>query len=63
MTMRVLPGRVPRSARAWTAGSSARGDQQLRADGDLSYVQFQLLARLSEAEGSLTMTELADGVV
>ncbi|MFD3456372.1 MarR family winged helix-turn-helix transcriptional regulator [Streptomyces sp. NPDC058691] len=38
-------------------------DQQLRAEGDLSYVQFQLLARLSDAEGSLTMTELADGVV
>jgi DNA-binding MarR family transcriptional regulator len=38
-------------------------DQQLRAEGDLSYIQFQLLARLSEAEGALTMTELADGVV
>ena len=38
-------------------------DQQLRAEGDLSYVQFQLLARLADAHGSLTMTQLADGVV
>jgi len=37
-------------------------EQQLHADGDLSYVQFQLLARLN-ARGPLTMTELADGVV
>ena len=36
---------------------------QLRADADLSWVQFQLLARLSDADGSLTMTDLADGVV
>jgi len=38
-------------------------EQQLRAEGDLSYVQFQLLARLADAQGQLTMTELADGVV
>jgi DNA-binding MarR family transcriptional regulator len=38
-------------------------EQQLRAEGDLSYVQFQLLARLAAAEGQLTMTALADGVV
>ena len=38
-------------------------EQQLRAEGDLSYVQFQLLARLAAARGQLTMTELADGVV
>src|SRR6266852_6225062 len=38
-------------------------EQQLRTEGDLSYVQFQLLARLSAARGQLTMTELADGVV
>lgn len=38
-------------------------EQQLRAEGDLSYVQFQLLARLADSEGQLTMTELADGVV
>jgi DNA-binding MarR family transcriptional regulator len=37
--------------------------RQLRADGDLSYVQFELLARLADADGPLTMTELADGVV
>jgi DNA-binding MarR family transcriptional regulator len=37
-------------------------EQQLRAAGDLSYVQFQLLARLA-ARGQLTMTQLADGVV
>jgi DNA-binding MarR family transcriptional regulator len=38
-------------------------EQQLRAEGGISYVQFQLLARLSSAGGPLTMTELADGVV
>ncbi|NKQ51630.1 MarR family transcriptional regulator [Amycolatopsis sp. K13G38] len=38
-------------------------EQHLRADGDLSYVQFQLLARLAGTNGRLTMTELADGVV
>jgi len=38
-------------------------EQQLRAEGGLSYVQFQLLARLAEAPGPLTMTQLADGVV
>src|SRR6266851_9237407 len=37
-------------------------EQQLRAEGGISYVQFQLLARLA-ARGQLTMTELADGVV
>jgi DNA-binding MarR family transcriptional regulator len=40
-----------------------RLEQQLRADGDISNVQFQLLARLAEAHGQLTMTQLADGVV
>src|ERR1700757_3901358 len=38
-------------------------EEQLRAEGDLSYVQFQVLARLAAARGQLTMTELADGVV
>lgn len=39
-------------------------EQQLKDAGDLSYVQFQLLARLGdEAGGSLRMTDLADGVV
>jgi DNA-binding MarR family transcriptional regulator len=38
-------------------------EEQLRAEGDLSYVQFQLLARLADAHGQLTMTQLADGVV
>ena len=39
-------------------------EQQLKEAGDLSYVQFQLLARLGDApEGSHRMTELADGVV
>jgi DNA-binding MarR family transcriptional regulator len=38
-------------------------EQQLRAEGDLSYVQFQLLARLATGQGPLTMTQLADGVV
>ena len=36
---------------------------QLRAEGGISYVQFQLLARLAGTSGPLTMTELADGVV
>ena len=38
---------------------------QLREEGDLSYVQFQLLARLGldSATGSERMTDLADGVV
>jgi DNA-binding MarR family transcriptional regulator len=40
-------------------------EQQLREAGDLSYVQFQLLARLAldSATGSERMTDLADGVV
>src|SRR6266496_2249838 len=37
-------------------------EQQLRAEGGISYVQFQLLARLADAHGPLTMTQLADGV-
>jgi DNA-binding MarR family transcriptional regulator len=40
-------------------------EQQLREAGDLSYVQFQLLARLGldSPTGSHRMTDLADGVV
>jgi len=39
-------------------------EQQLRAAGGLSYVQFQLLARLGNSpEHSSRMTDLADGVV
>ena len=40
-------------------------EQQLQDDGDLSYVQFQLLARLglNSPTGSERMTDLADGVV
>ena len=39
-------------------------EQHLRADGDLSYVQFQILARLDASPtGSHRMTDLADGVV
>jgi DNA-binding MarR family transcriptional regulator len=40
-------------------------EQQLRETGDLSYVQFQLLARLGlgSSTGSERMTDLADGVV
>jgi DNA-binding MarR family transcriptional regulator len=37
--------------------------RQLRTDGDLSYVQFEVLAKLADADRPLTMTELADGVV
>jgi DNA-binding MarR family transcriptional regulator len=38
-------------------------EQHLRAEGGLSWVQFQLLARLAQVHGHLTMTQLADGVV
>jgi len=39
-------------------------EQQLREVGDLSYVQFQLLATLGDSPaGSSRMTDLADGVV
>lgn len=39
-------------------------EKQLRDVGDLSYVQFQLLARLGDsADGQQRMTDLADGVV
>jgi DNA-binding MarR family transcriptional regulator len=39
-------------------------EQQLREAGGLSYVQFQLLARLGDSStGSHRMTDLADGVV
>ena len=38
-------------------------EQHLRADADLSYVQFQILARLNDSPaGSQRMTDLADGV-
>ncbi|MDN3310932.1 MarR family transcriptional regulator [Microbacterium oryzae] len=48
------------------AGSLLRPavEAQLREAGRLSYVQFQLLARLNDApHGHLRMTDLADGVV
>lgn len=39
-------------------------EQQLQEVGELSYVQFQLLATLGDAPtGALRMTDLADGVV
>jgi DNA-binding MarR family transcriptional regulator len=37
--------------------------QQLHTDGDLSYVQFEVLATLADASAGLTMTEVADRVV
>ncbi|KAA0099559.1 MarR family transcriptional regulator [Mycolicibacterium sp. P1-18] len=37
--------------------------QQLQAEGGLSYVQFEILAKLADSDRALTMTELADGVV
>lgn len=37
--------------------------QHLQAEGGLSYVQFEILALLADADGQLTMTDLADGVV
>jgi len=39
-------------------------EEHLRADGDLSWVQFQILARLVDTPGGrVRMTDLADGVV
>jgi DNA-binding MarR family transcriptional regulator len=39
-------------------------EQQLRRDGDLTYVQFQILATLGDSgSGSLRMTDLADRIV
>jgi Transcriptional regulators len=38
-------------------------EEQLRAAGGLSGVQFQILTRLAFTGGPLTMTELADGIV
>lgn len=39
-------------------------EQHLRTDGGLSYVQFEILARLNASpSGSHRMTDLADGVV
>ena len=37
--------------------------QQLQTEGNLSYVQFEILAKLVDAQRPLTMTDLADGVV
>jgi DNA-binding MarR family transcriptional regulator len=59
----------PRQLEAYFALMEAVGllrhqvEQHLRAEGNLSYVQFELLARLANAHGELTMTQLADGVV
>ncbi|WP_250032096.1 MarR family winged helix-turn-helix transcriptional regulator [Paractinoplanes maris] len=64
-----MPGLPPRQLGAYFALVEAASllqhavEQQLKADGDLSYIQFQLLMRLFGADGRLTMTELADGVV
>jgi DNA-binding MarR family transcriptional regulator len=45
------------------AGLGVKG-RQFRNVGALSYIQFQLLARLGDAvDGHLRMTDLADGVV
>jgi DNA-binding MarR family transcriptional regulator len=37
--------------------------QQLHAEGGLSYVQFEILAKLANTDHPMTMTHLADGVV
>jgi DNA-binding MarR family transcriptional regulator len=64
-----MPGLPPSHLAAYFALVEATSlldhavEQQLKADGDLSYVQFQLLMRLFDAHGQRTMTELADGVV
>ncbi|SDC98961.1 MarR family winged helix-turn-helix transcriptional regulator [Glycomyces harbinensis] len=63
------PGLAPEEMATYFALMEAVGvlqhhvEQQLRADADLSTVQFQILASLAAAGGCLTMTELADGVV
>ncbi|MCC3765221.1 MarR family transcriptional regulator [Glycomyces sp. TRM65418] len=63
------PGLAPEQMSTYFALTEAVGllqhhvEQQLRTDGDLSTVQFQILASLAAAGGRLTMTELADGVV
>jgi DNA-binding MarR family transcriptional regulator len=62
------PGLDPQQLGAYFALSEAASllqhqvEQHLRAEGGISWVQFQLLARLAEAH-RLTMTQLADGVV
>jgi DNA-binding MarR family transcriptional regulator len=64
-------GLSPAQLRAYFALMDVAGllkhgvEQQLRDAGDLSYVQFQLLAHLalSSETGSERMTDLADGVV
>ncbi|MFD7734783.1 MarR family winged helix-turn-helix transcriptional regulator [Kitasatospora phosalacinea] len=39
-------------------------EEQLKRDGDISYLQFFLLARLAQApEGRMRMTDLADTVI
>lgn len=38
-------------------------EEQLRRDGNLSYVQFRILAELLESGGSARMTDLADRLV
>ncbi|MFI9557196.1 MarR family winged helix-turn-helix transcriptional regulator [Nonomuraea endophytica] len=64
-----LEGLDPRQVGAYFALMEAvsllqhQVEQQVQASGDLSYVQFQLLARLADARGELTMTALADSVV
>jgi DNA-binding MarR family transcriptional regulator len=63
------PGLDPRELGAYFVLTEAvsllqhQVERQLRAEGGLAYVQFELLARLADARGPLTMTELADGVV
>ena len=63
------PGLDPRELGAYFVLTEAvsllqhQVERQLRAEGGLAYVQFELLARLADTSGPLTMTELADGVV
>src|ERR1700719_1151439 len=63
------PGLEPRELSAYFVLTEAvsllqhQVEQQLRAEGGISYVQFALLPRLADTSGPLTMTELADGVV
>ncbi|MDL9947666.1 MarR family winged helix-turn-helix transcriptional regulator [Gordonia sp. ABSL11-1] len=59
----------PRRLQAYFALSEATSllndqvEQHLRAEGNLSTVQFQILMRLASGDGHATMTDLADGLV
>ncbi len=70
MTDDASPGLAPDQLSTYFVLVEAAGllqhnvEQQLRADGALSSVQFEILGRLTDTEGGrLTMTAIADAVV